>query len=116
MFRDAGSAPPGDDAECYAVGETPPRFLARTPGEYLLCFKQDHLARVEATVRLPPQEAAQMFSDACGLWRKNANAGPAGSSACEGRDGAVAFSGRLEDDEDSAGRVVSIRLDALTEP
>jgi hypothetical protein len=119
MFRDAAQGAQGDDAECYATQEIAPRFLKRTPREYLLCFRHDHLASVEATVYLPDEEAAQIFSDACGLWQKNAGAeggSTAGSSACEGRDGAIAFGGTLEDNGDGTGRAVTMRLEALTQP
>jgi hypothetical protein len=75
MFRDAAHAAQGEDAECYAMERAAPPFLKRTPSEYLLCFKHDHLARVEATVNLPPEEAAQIFSDACGLWQRNSGRG-----------------------------------------
>ena len=80
MFRDAAHAGPGEEAECYAMERSPPPFLKRTPSEYLLCFKHDHLARVEATVNLPAEEAAQIFSDACGLWQRNSGTGQSGSS------------------------------------
>jgi hypothetical protein len=152
MFRDAAHAPQSDDAECYATERTAPRFLKQTPGEYLLCYKHDHLARVQATVSLPPAEAAQIFSDACGLWQRNtgavqtgaapgagaaasgegagaqaaANAGagsaapptatPSGSNTCEGRDGAIRYSSRLEESTDRPDRALTIRLDTLAQP
>jgi hypothetical protein len=118
----------------------------------LLCYKHDRLARVEATVNLRAEEAAQIFSDACGLWQRNrgavqtgavqpsvapvagaaasgegagaqaaANAAPAtatppGSNACEGRDGAIDFSSRLEENTDRTDRALTIRLDTLAQP
>src|ERR1700733_3523328 len=72
FFRDEAGAAPADELECYAVDGTRPRFVARSPSEYLLCFKHDRLSRIEATVRLPADEAARIFADACGLWMKNA--------------------------------------------
>jgi hypothetical protein len=129
MFRDAAHAAPSDDAECYAIEQAAPRFLARTPSEYLLCFRHDHLARVDATVTLPQEEAPGIFSDACTLWQRSAGAGlpgaeptetvpaaTAGASACDGRDGAIAYSGRLEENVDRVDRALTIRLDALTQP
>jgi hypothetical protein len=129
MFRDTAHAAQGDDAECYARDLPAPRFLKRTPSKYLLCFKQDHLARIEAAVSLPPEEAAQIFSDACGLWQRNAGAAQAGATqagavqttpvdtdACEGRDGAVGYSGRLEEDGDGTGTVLTIHLDTQASP
>lgn len=123
LFRDASHAAQGDDAECYAMEQAAPRFLARTPNEYLLCFTHDRLARVEATVNLPQDEAAHIFSDACGLWQRNAAAAPmvAGTAAsepgaCEGRDGAVGYGGRLEQNADRTDSPLIIRLDALAQP
>ena len=122
LFRDAAHAAQSDDAECYAIEQTAPRFLARIPGEYLLCFRHDHLARVEATVMLPQDEAAPVFSNACALWQKNDSEAAAAPSvavdmnACDGRDGTVAYGGRLEEGVDRADRALTIRLDALTQP
>jgi hypothetical protein len=139
MFRDAAHAAPGDDAECYAIEQSAPRFLSRTPSEYLLCFRHDHLARVEATVHLLREEAPTIFSDACARWQKNAgaalagaaqpgaaqlgagqpppaSAGESGLSVCEGRDGAIAFSGLLDETVDRTDSAVTIRLDAPTQP
>ena len=142
MFRDAAHAAQSDEAECYAIEQTVPRFLARTPSQYLLCFRHDHLARVEATVDVPQAEAADIFSNACDLWRRNAGAVltgavqagavqtgaglpgaglPAqttsvGSGACDGRDGAIAYGSRLEENTEHADRALTMRLEALTQP
>src|ERR1700691_2935745 len=46
LFRDeAQSTSAADDAECYAAATPAPRFVGRTPDEFLLCFKQDRLSR-----------------------------------------------------------------------
>jgi hypothetical protein len=135
LFRDASPAAQGDDAECYAMEQAAPRFLARTPSEYLLCFSHDRLARVEASVNLPQDEAARIFSDACGLWRRTvaaaatgeatgsamaaaatAPAAAAGPGACAGRDGAIGYDGRLEQNADRSESPLTIRLDALAQP
>ena len=112
LFRDEthGSAA-ADDGECYAIDASPPRFIGRTPDEYLLCFKQDRLLRIQAAVGLTSAEAPEVFATACAGWLKNANPAaastpnPAASNAaaptarhCEGRDGAVRFSAHLEED------------------
>ncbi len=129
LFRDAAHAAQSDDAECYAIDQTAPRFLARIPSEYLLCFRHDHLSRVEATVTLPQDDAPLIFGDACALWQRNAGAGlpgaaetaaapvaAVGENACDGRDGIVAYGGRLEDGVEHGVRALTIRLDALTQP
>jgi hypothetical protein len=127
LFRDeAHGANAADEAECYAGDTPPPRFVGRTPDEYLLCFKQDRLSRVQASVRLTAAEAPEVFAAACARWSKQATpataspgavgAGAAsdaaqgaaiqgaaiqdaaiqGAAGCEGHDGGVHFSGRLE--------------------
>ena len=110
VFRDeAPSAAPADDPECYAVNGTGPRFVARSPSLYLLCFKHGRLARVEATVRLPEKEAEQIFADACAAWTKNAQTPNA--EGCEGADGSIAFAARLERAPDVTDTQLTIQLD-----
>jgi hypothetical protein len=118
-----------EEPECYASNSEAPRFVSRIPDEYLLCFLHDRLARIEGTVRVPREEAAKVFADACGLWLKNVVAAPsalaqtgytppteASPGACEGNDGVAAFSARLETEADQADAVLSIKLAAqLTE-
>jgi hypothetical protein len=121
LFRDdAHGSPAVDDAECYAADTPAPRFLGRTPEEYLLCFKQDRLARIQASVRLAAAEAHEVFATACTGWLKNDIAAePAaaqGSDACQGRDGAVRFSARVEEESDSAETTLSITLDSASDP
>ena len=55
LFRDEAETRRrrGDDAECYAPDQRRRRsFVGHTPDEYLLCFKQDRLSRIQASVRL----------------------------------------------------------------
>ena len=109
LFRDeAGRAAPADELECYAVDGTRPRFVARSPSPYLLCFKHERLARIEATVRLPAEEATKIFADACGLWLKK----PLESSEeCAGSEGGIAFAGHFETEPDESAQL-TIQLDA----
>ena len=154
------------DAECYATDAPAPRFVGRVPDEYLLCFRQERLARIQASVRLTAAEASEVFAAACSDWLKNAapknavpnssvptnavphnavpnkvapnNAAPAASgleapgvavrsdaapigAACEGRDGAIRFRGRVEEDPGQAEMphteaVLSIILDSAPNP
>jgi hypothetical protein len=140
LFRDeahgsaAADAPAADaavaDAECYAADAPAPRFVGHIPDEYLLCFRQDHLSRIQASVRLTTAEAQDVFGAACAAWRKNA--APAASAgvpaaeeesagACEGRDGAIRFRGRLAQEaslaqEPATESVLSIILDRPSTP
>ena len=131
LFRDeAHGSAAVDDAECYAADTPPPRFLGQTPQEYLLCFKQDRLARIQASVRLAAAEAPEVFATACAGWLKNHAAagsttvGPAAAEppaaqaggVCKGRDGAIRFSAHTEEESDSAETTVSITLDGAPAP
>lgn len=108
FFRDeAQRSAPTDELECYAVDGTRPLFVARSPSEYLLCFKRDRLARIEATVRLPADEAARIFADACGLWLKKAQA----TEECAGSEGGIKFAGHFDNEPDESAQL-TIQLDA----
>jgi hypothetical protein len=78
LFRDEepGSASAADadtvGAECYAADAPAPRFLGRTPDEYVLCFKHERLSRIQASVRITAAQAADVFAAACAEWLKNA--------------------------------------------
>jgi hypothetical protein len=130
LFRDQDpGAGPSEDGECYAADAGAPRFLASPPDEYLLCFKQDRLTRIHATVRLPDGEAPALFAAACAGWLKNVTsvaagaadtqAGAAPSAAvqsavvCEGRDGVVHFNAGLEEQPEASA---SITLDSAHDP
>ena len=122
LFRDEehGGASAADadtvGAECYAADAPAPRFLGRIPDGYVLCFKQDRLFRIQASVRIAAAQATDVFAAACADWLKNAapattGAGTPGSGTpgaatqsvgCEGRDGDIRFRGRLEDEQDAA--------------
>jgi hypothetical protein len=133
LFRDAEqSTVAAEDAECYAADAPAPRFLGRTPEEYLLCFKHDHLSRIQASVQLTTAEAAGVFASACAGWLNAAapgttntapataeaapgatEAAPAGA-ACQGSDGDIHFSARLE--EEVGQTVLSMTLDSAPDP
>jgi hypothetical protein len=123
LFRDqARGGTAADDAECYASDAPAPRFVGRTPDEYLLCFKEDRLARIQASVRLTAAEAPEVFAAACTRWLKNAmqattggaaasngaapetgaprttdaqTTGAQGADACKGREGSIRFNAHL---------------------
>ncbi len=126
LFRDQDpGAAPADDGECYAADAPAPQFVGRVPDEYMLCFKQDHLSRIQASVRLPGSDAGARFAAACDGWRKKAataTVAPAvapapsdaqNADACEGRDGAIHFSAHLVREPETA---LSITLDGAVGP
>jgi len=112
LFRDeAHGAAAADDGECYAASTPAPRFVGRTPDEYLLCFRQDRLSRIRASVRLTTEQAPEIYAAACTLWSRNAAAASAthagtpsagasdpevrSAADCHGRDGSIHYRGRL---------------------
>lgn len=130
LFRDehGGAAQPAAGAaECYAADVPAPRFFANTPDEFLLCFQNDRLSRIEASVQVTVADARARFAAACAGWMKNAAAGgragdaqgpPAGAAAapadgCEGREDAVHFNARLNEDSQTT---VSMTLDSAPDP
>jgi hypothetical protein len=111
LFRDAAQGGDGrENGDCYALDGEPPSFLGRRPEEYLLCFDQDRLSRIEASVRLSPEGAGMAFAEACARWRAIAAPPAAEPGSCEGRDGAVAFRARLGGAEAQSSDVLSISL------
>jgi hypothetical protein len=126
LFRDeAHGANAADEAECYAASTPPPRFVGRIPDEYLLCFKQDRLSRIQASVRLKVAEAPAVFASACARWSRETIPATGDavlvSAPCEGHDGAIHFNGRLETQPAAAAspdeeQVLSITLDSPPAP
>jgi hypothetical protein len=117
VFRDEErSASPAGDPECYAAEGAAPRFMTHSPSSYLLCFNHGRLSRIEAVVRLPKNESAQIVADACAMWTKNAQAPSAAGSdsadACAGADGGIAFAARIEDAPNEEDTQLTMQLDA----
>ena len=129
---DAAGVAAADDAaavaaECYAADASAPRFAGRAPEEYVLCFKQNRLSRIQATVLLTAAEAPDVLAAVCAGWLKNAAPAPANApaaaagGACEGLDGAIHFSARLEEEPGRADmqpteKGLSITLNSAPEP
>jgi hypothetical protein len=117
LFRDKDpDAVAADDGECYSADTPPPQFLGRTADGYMLCFKQDRLSRIHATVGLREADAPAVFATACAGWLKSAGAPTADAidaAACEGRDGGIHFSAHIEQEPESA---LSIILDGAADP
>jgi hypothetical protein len=120
LFGDSAQPAP-EEAECYAPDEGTPRFAGRVPEEYLLCFKQDRLSRLRASVPLAEPNARETFAAACESWlAPGATAAPGGSAAatpggndCEGHDGTVRFSAHFAPEPQPA---LSIVIDGVSEP
>jgi hypothetical protein len=97
----------------------------------MLCFKQDRLSRIQATVRLPGSDAAAVFAAACAGWLKSTaapgdapnadpqNANAQNTDACQGRDGSVHFNAHLEREAETARDAetgLTITLDGAADP
>jgi len=114
LFHDATSRAESEDKDCYSIEGTPPRFLGQPPDPYLFCFEHDHLGRIDAAVRLPANEAPQVFARACALWLKNTAATMGSGISCEARDGSVFFSARLASLPGDSAATVSMTLTDAT--
>ena len=110
LFHDAANRGESDSKDCYSIEGTPPKFLDERPEHYLLCFDHDRLGRVEAAVRLPADEAPQVFARACALWLKDTAMAPGGGTTCEGQSGRVAFTARLTLPPGDTAATVSMTL------
>lgn len=133
----AAGAPAPGAADCYAADTPAPPFAGRTPEAYVLCFTHDRLARMQVSVRLTTAEAPGVFAAACAAWLNEATpaaaapatgvpapeiaAAEASAVGCTGRNGAIRFSGRLEQAADrpempSAELMMSITLESDSAP
>jgi hypothetical protein len=111
LFRDGAHGPREvEDSECYAAGGPPPRLLGRETEEYLLCFDHDRLKRIQASVVLGAEQAAQTFSGACARWLKNSVPPAADAAKCEGREADIGWSARLVLERDPPQAALSIAV------
>jgi hypothetical protein len=113
VFHQPGVRRTGEDADCFRPNVVV-SFLGRAPTDHLLCFDQDRLQRIEASVVLPAAEAPALFAAACDDWRRGNPPSALEPDACEGRQGDITFSARRADGPDSAAVTVSITLVAVS--
>jgi hypothetical protein len=112
---DADSDAPEDSAradarDCYAPNDTAPRFIGRPAERYLLCFHDDRLTRVQASVRFDPVEdaPAKLFATLCADWLAGAEPQLESATRCAGRDGHRAFSAVLKPAGEAETSMLSI--------
>ncbi len=96
VFHEPGAS--GDDQECYSRVEPPP-FVGVTPNDYLLCFRNDRLSRIEVSVTPPATAEADAFEHWCDRWLQGTEAIGRDSTHCEGRGAGLAFRARVEPSE-----------------
>jgi len=117
LFRDeAHSGTPLDGRECYAPNAAAPTFFGEEPDEYLLCFSEDRLDRIDASVRIAAVDAAARFAHACRTWLQEAVPQAAIGGACEGRREGVSIHAQLADLPDGAQATISLTLTAAPAP
>jgi hypothetical protein len=116
LFRDeAHPAAPTEALECYAPNGAAPTFFGEKPDEYLLCFADDRLERINASVRIAAPDAPARFVHACRLWLQEALP-QALDGVCDGRRGGISFHAKLSPMTDAAGATVSLTLTAAPAP
>jgi hypothetical protein len=115
LFHDAEHAAEADPRDCYTIDGPPPRFVDRRPDEYLLCFAHDRLNRIDASVRMAADAAAETFARACSLWAGESAPRPASGATCRGRDGEIAFSAHLGDTPGDPTALLTLTLSAAAD-
>jgi hypothetical protein len=102
-FQDAHPAAdppePGERAlttDCYRPNGPLPKILNHVTEDYVLCFRHDRLARVEADLNLPAETAGALARRLCDAWLQGSLAGIRSEAACSDRGSDAAFRVRLE--------------------
>lgn len=98
----------GVAADCYRSNGPVPRVLNHNGEDYVLCFSHDRLARVEAVLRLPADEARALAQRACDAWLPASLATTRSEDSCGGRRGDAAFRLRRYALDAQIGSAVSI--------
>lgn len=94
LFHEASRDPAEPDLkDCFSIDGAPPRLVGREPDDYLVCFEHDRLSRIDASVQIAADEAAQVFAKVCAAWSKSAL--PPERTSCEGHDGTMVVNVRL---------------------
>ncbi len=117
LFRDA--SPQADDHEdseraeardCYGPNGAAPRFIGRPTENYLLCFHDDRLRRVQAAVRFDAvdDEPVRLFARLCSDWLSGADPEVESPARCAGRDGNRAFTADLAPSTDAETATLGI--------
>jgi hypothetical protein len=96
--------------ECFRPDGQSPRFLGRGLDDYVLCFRRDRLARIEAGLRLDTGGAEADFARYCDGWLKNATLIARSEANCRGREGDIAFEARLDEDRSQTTTSMSMIL------
>ena len=117
FFRDdAGAGGKPEPEDCYSSDAPPPRFVGHATDHYYQCFRNDRLIRIQAVVTLANEEAPGLFARLCDAWLKDGPPTSRGAPVCEGRDGAAAFSARLDSAADDATTELSIVVHPAESP
>ena len=89
---------PSGGEECYRPGQGTPRFVDRELDDYVLCYRRDRLARIEADLHVETADADALFARYCDAWLENSTLVARDGANCRGRAGQIAFDARLDED------------------
>jgi hypothetical protein len=97
LFHDPESAATAaDEQECFSREGAAPRFIGVPADEFVLCFHQDRLVRIEAGAP-PPAAPGITFERLCDRWLSGAETIARGPQACEGRDHDLVFRAHVDE-------------------
>ncbi len=118
FHRGPGDAPAradAEDQECFSNAGSPLEFRGAHVEDYVVCFFQERLFRVEAALRLPADAPADSAQRWCTDWREGtqplpvAKAASTNSAVCAGVQGGTAFSASVSAD-DQPGQVITVAV------
>jgi hypothetical protein len=96
LFReDERGLAESEEQECYAKSGVPFVFDGNPLDDYVLCFTQEHLYRVEAATHWQASTAATNFTAFCSRWLLGATNPEQDAEHCAGRSGEVEYIARL---------------------
>ena len=107
---DSPDAGEGAAADCYRSNGPSPRVLNHGSDDYVLCFEHDRLARVEAVLRLPTDEARELTQRLCDAWLRDGISGTRSEDSCAARAGDAAFRLRWAAVDGDTGTALTITV------
>jgi hypothetical protein len=98
LFRDEPrGAAEAEEQECHAKSGSPFMFAGHPTADYVLCFSEERLYRIEVAQRWNSREPAAEFSSMCDRWLKGLSDMERDATRCHGHEGNTEFSARRID-------------------
>jgi hypothetical protein len=108
-FHGSEADAPTESRDCFSIdGAAPPELLGRRPEKFLLCFEHDRLHRIEAQLRLAPDETASVPGLLCQEWLDGAADRERTAESCAGRVGEARLTVHLAAAESSRTLLISL--------